>query len=52
MPHALRNANSAVTSHRLSCVRAVAGQRWNNRWKTALNEFDVLFGGRLSAERA
>ncbi|TJZ95832.1 transposase [Actinacidiphila oryziradicis] len=21
-------------------------QRWNNRWKSALNEFDVLFDGR------
>ncbi|MCX4967271.1 transposase [Streptomyces sp. NBC_00654] len=27
-------------------------QRWNNRWKTALNEFDVLFDGRLTANRA
>ncbi|MFF4762945.1 hypothetical protein [Streptomyces sp. NPDC001292] len=24
-------------------------QRWNNRWKSALNEFDVLFDGRLTA---
>ncbi|WSQ14279.1 IS256 family transposase [Streptomyces sp. NBC_01231] len=26
-------------------------QRWNNRWKAALNEFDVLFDGRLTAGR-
>jgi len=26
-------------------------QRWNNRWKSALNEFDVLFDGRLTAGR-
>jgi transposase-like protein len=26
-------------------------QRWNNRWKSALNEFDVLFDGRLAAGR-
>ncbi|MGW6259922.1 transposase, partial [Streptomyces sp. NPDC055085] len=26
-------------------------QRWNNRWKTALNEFDVLFDGRLTANQ-
>nr|WSW49189.1 IS256 family transposase [Streptomyces sp. NBC_01001] len=26
-------------------------QRWNNRWKTALNEFDLLFDGRLTAGR-
>ncbi|MFE9924299.1 transposase [Streptomyces sp. NPDC005774] len=26
-------------------------QRWNNRWKSALHEFDVLFDGRLTAGR-
>lgn len=26
-------------------------QRWNNRWKSALNEFDLLFDGRLTAGR-
>ncbi|MPY35693.1 IS256 family transposase [Streptomyces adustus] len=26
-------------------------QRWNNRWKAALNEFDVLFDGRLTANQ-
>jgi hypothetical protein len=26
-------------------------QRWNNRWKSVLNEFDVLFDGRLTAGR-
>lgn len=26
-------------------------QRWNNKWKTALNEFDRLFDGRLTAGR-
>jgi putative transposase len=26
-------------------------QRWNNRWKSALNEFDVLFDGRLTSGR-
>jgi putative transposase len=26
-------------------------QLWNNRWKSALNEFDVLFDGRLTAGR-
>jgi putative transposase len=26
-------------------------QRWNNRWKPALNEFDLLFDGRLTAGR-
>lgn len=26
-------------------------QHWNNRWKSALNEFDLLFGGRLTAGR-
>ncbi len=27
-------------------------QRWSDRWKSALNEFDVLFDGRLTAGRA
>ncbi|MEU0351429.1 IS256 family transposase [Streptomyces sp. NPDC006237] len=27
-------------------------QRWNNHWKSALNEFDLLFDGRLTAGRA
>ncbi|MEU3355706.1 IS256 family transposase [Streptomyces sp. NPDC037389] len=27
-------------------------QRWSNRWKAALNEFDVLFDGRLTANQA
>jgi transposase-like protein len=26
-------------------------QRWSNRWKTALNAFDITFDGRLSAGR-
>jgi transposase-like protein len=26
-------------------------QRWNNKWKAALNEFDQLFDGRLAAAR-
>lgn len=26
-------------------------QRWSNRWKSALNEFDLLFDGRLTAAR-
>jgi putative transposase len=26
-------------------------QRWTNRWKTALNAFDITFDGRLSAAR-
>ncbi|MFE7403675.1 hypothetical protein [Streptomyces sp. NPDC057557] len=26
-------------------------QRWNNKWKKALNEFDLLFDGRLTAGR-
>ncbi|GLW04840.1 IS256 family transposase [Streptomyces lavendulae subsp. lavendulae] len=26
-------------------------QRWSNRWKAALNEFDVLFDGRLTANQ-
>ena len=26
-------------------------QRWNNQWKAALNEFDLLFDGRLTAGR-
>ena len=26
-------------------------QRWNNRWKAALNEFDVLFDGRLTTNQ-
>ncbi|WP_138909941.1 IS256 family transposase [Streptomyces chryseus] len=26
-------------------------QRWSNRWKSALNEFDLLFDGRLTAGR-
>jgi hypothetical protein len=26
-------------------------QRWTNRWKTALNAFDITFDGRLSAGR-
>ncbi|MGP4053186.1 IS256 family transposase, partial [Streptomyces sp. 2A115] len=26
-------------------------QRWNNRWKGAMNQFDQLFDGRLSANR-
>jgi hypothetical protein len=25
--------------------------RWSNRWKAALNAFDITFGGRLSAGR-
>ena len=25
--------------------------RWTMRWKTALNAFDITFGGRLSAAR-
>ncbi len=24
-------------------------QRWSNRWKSALNKFDLLFDGRLTA---
>ena len=24
-------------------------KRWKNRWKTALNAFEIAFGGRLSA---
>ena len=27
------------------------GQRWTNRWKAALNAFDITFDGRLSAGR-
>ena len=26
-------------------------QRWSNRWKAALNAFDITFDGRLSAAR-
>ena len=26
-------------------------QRWSNRWKAALNAFDITFDGRLSAVR-
>jgi transposase-like protein len=26
-------------------------QRWSNRWKAALNAFDITFDGRLSAGR-
>lgn len=26
-------------------------KRWNNKWKAALNEFDQLFDGRLTAGR-
>ena len=26
-------------------------QRWTNRWKAALNAFDITFDGRLSAGR-
>ena len=26
-------------------------QRWSNRWKGALNAFDITFDGRLSAGR-
>ena len=26
-------------------------KRWTNRWKAALNAFDITFGGRLSAGR-
>jgi hypothetical protein len=26
-------------------------QRWSNRWKSALNAFDITFDGRLSAGR-
>jgi transposase-like protein len=26
-------------------------QRWSNRWKAALNVFDIAFDGRLSASR-
>ena len=26
-------------------------QRWSNRWKGALNPFDITFDGRLSAGR-
>jgi hypothetical protein len=26
-------------------------QHWTNRWKAALNAFDITFDGRLSAER-
>jgi transposase-like protein len=25
--------------------------RWSNRWKAALNAFDVIFDGRISASR-
>ena len=25
-------------------------QRWTNRWKAALNAFDITFDGRLSAQ--
>ena len=28
-----------------------AGERWTNRWKAALNAFDITFDGRLSAGR-
>ncbi|MFI1887374.1 hypothetical protein [Streptomyces jumonjinensis] len=27
-------------------------QRWSNRWKDAMNAFDIAFDGHLSAERA
>jgi putative transposase len=26
-------------------------KRWTNRWKAALNAFDITCGGRLSARR-
>jgi putative transposase len=26
-------------------------QRWSNRWKEALNAFEITFDGRLSANR-
>jgi hypothetical protein len=26
-------------------------QRWSNRWKAALNAFEIAFDGRLSAAR-
>ena len=26
-------------------------QRWNNKWKKALNEFELLFDGRLTVGR-
>jgi hypothetical protein len=28
-----------------------ARQRWSNRWKAALNAFEITFDGRLSAGR-
>ena len=40
--------------HRTYECLAVTGtsrQRWTNRWKAALNAFDITFDGRLSAGR-
>jgi hypothetical protein len=31
--------------------RAAARQRWSNRWKAALNAFDITIDGHLSAGR-
>jgi transposase-like protein len=31
--------------------RGTARQRWSNRWKAALNAFEITFDGRLSAAR-
>lgn len=31
--------------------KGTARQRWSNRWKAALNAFEITFDGRLSAGR-
>ena len=62
MRHADPNANSPVESETAALKRlylamlsldptGTARQRWSNKWKAALNAFEITFDGRPHPER-
>ena len=52
LPHRAGRAQVPLPGHPISLDPTGRGrQRWTNRWKPALNAFDITFDGRLSAGR-